>query len=198
MLKFKKETVIDRFNDTLKVFLDLDIQVDGEVWLGGGALRHVFGCKSKIDDFDLFFDNGLTAAAVAVELEAKNFNCVFTCPLGELKTYKSFEHDDMKIQLITKSWYNSPQNLISTFDINACCIAYDGDYIYTTRDAIRDIKRQRVTLNTVTYPNATFRRMVKYHDKGYRIDREAINKYVDWCYEQGEIHSDMPRQFYVD
>ena len=82
MLKFKKETVIDRFNDTLKVFLDLDIQVDGEVWLGGGALRHVFGCKSKIDDFDLFFDNGLTAAAVAVELEAKKFQLCFYMSSG--------------------------------------------------------------------------------------------------------------------
>jgi len=198
MIKFKKETVSDRFNDQLQIFLDLDIQVNGKYWLAGGALRHIFGCESPIDDFDLFFDNMITAAEVGLALEDKGFNCVFTCPLGELKTYKSFDHEGMKIQLITKNFYPDMKHVISLFDINACCIAYDGEFLVTTRSAIRDIKKKRVTLNDIVAPNATFKRMLKYQNKGYRVTSDAVDFFTRWVYDRGTTGDSMDVRFYID
>jgi len=194
MIYFDKKQIEKRAPHELKHFLSLDI-VNQDVILAGGALRTIFKDDSKIVDFDLFFKDGLTPAKVSLQLEDLEFKNVFTCPKGELKTFK---RDDIKVQLITKTYYRDMEHVISTFDINACCIAYDGTKIVTTRNAIRDIFRKSITLNNVEYPNATFRRILKYKDKGYKVTNKAIDRFVDVIYNNGVEQSAMSRVFYVD
>lgn len=181
-------------NPLFHTFWDLDL-IDKDCILAGGSLRAIFDKTDLIKDFDLFFTNRQKFVDIDFKLERLGFECVFLCPKGELKTYKK---DDMKIQLITKIYYPNVSELLRTFDINACRFATDGEFLYCPIEAIRDVKKKRITLFRVDYPNATFKRMLKYRDKGYKITNESIESFVDEVYAKAMIGDQLNKQFYID
>lgn len=136
---------------------------------------------------------------------------IFKCPKGELTTYhklmepdftdmsiKPANHQDMKVQLVTKNFYTDAESLLNLFDIDAARFAYDGEFIFTDRAAIRSAKKREVTLHNVTYPNATFKRMMKYCDKGFKLTNEAIDFFTQKIYDMGITETTLQREFYVD
>ncbi|MDR3502952.1 MAG: hypothetical protein P4L79_10240 [Legionella sp.] len=175
-----------------------------DVILAGGALRHLFDEEDVISDFDMFFTNKISALSTGIMLEALGYKVIYKCPKGFLTTYKKestapgTKDLNMKIQLITERYYDSVQELIDTFDITACRFAYDGTNLATYYSAIRDVKKRRVDLHKISYPAATFRRMIKYHDKGYRMSNEGIQKYIDSCFEAGVDGRNVDYRFYID
>jgi hypothetical protein len=182
----------------------------GICWLAGGALRGLVDKHDQLVDFDLFFSNALRAAEVGLDLEDRGFKMVFRCPRGELTTYVSPKPEpdfanlaisdgrQMKVQLVTKMFYPNVETMLHTFDINACRFAYDGENVYTDREALRSAKKREVTLHKVMYPNATFKRMMKYRDKGYRVTNEAVDFFTQSVYDMGMIEATLNREFYVD
>lgn len=184
----------------------------GMCWLAGGALRGLVDDQDKLVDFDLFFSNGLRAAEVGLDLEARGFKVIFKCSKGELTTYvgdspqstdyegplKLQQKRQMKVQIITKDFYKDAEQLLHTFDIDACRFAYDGENVYTDRAAIRSVKKREVTLHNVTHPNATFKRMMKYRDKGYKVANEAVDFFTQSVYDMGMKEVTLQKQFYVD
>lgn len=182
----------------------------GMCWLAGGALRGLVDKQDQLVDFDLFFSTGLRAAEVGLDLEARGFKVIFKCPKGELTTYvgptpdPDFENltlsdgRKMKVQFITKDFYKSAEQLLDTFDVDACRFAYDGENVFTDRAAIRAAKTREVTLHNVTHPNATFKRMMKYRDKGYKVTNEAVDFFTQKVYDMGMNEVTLQKQFYVD
>jgi hypothetical protein len=167
------------------------------VVLGGGALRGLFNKDEKIDDIDIFFTDLTQAPNVEKTLVKKGYKVVFKCPLGHLTTLK--KNGEIKIQLITERQYVSPEEMIDTFDIEACRLAYDGKHIYVgSRQTIRDIRRKQINLWRIDYPNATFKRVIKYTAKGYKATSEAVDKFTREIWSRGNRGEEMNTRFYVD
>lgn len=154
--------------------------IDG-VYLAGGVLRSFIRKGDKVCDIDLFFRDmdALDAAMKFMGRIDDEYYEAFRCPMKELITYKSvidkpLEHitdedyaNQRKIQFITKSFYESPEELISTFDfINTCACMYK-DVLYTHRDWLRHNKKGTLGLNFVSYPVATLSRFARYKEKGF-------------------------------
>ena len=162
----------------IKKFLDLKLLFrTGSVYLAGGALQTLVNPSIKINDYDLFFkDAEYAKIAKALLEEVHKAEKIFECPKGELTTYLV---KGMKIQLITKFYYPSMENLINTFDFRAAMFAYDGETLVTTRSAIHDSKKRRITINVIQYPVATLNRMIKYAArKKFHITPEAMVDFV--------------------
>lgn len=213
MYKFNDAVLWRIKDDMVHDFLKMGVvgkSARGMCWLAGGALRGLVDKKDQLVDFDLFFSNALRATEVGLDLEARGFKMIFRCPKGELTTYVSpkpepdfndFTISDgrqMKIQLVTKTFYPDVETMLHTFDIDACRFAYDSENVYTDRAALRSVKKREVTLHNVTYPSATFKRMMKYRDKGYRVTNEAVDFFTQSVYDMGVIEATLNREFYVD
>lgn len=213
MYKFNFNVLWRINDDMIHDFLKMGIvgeSARGMCWLAGGALRGLIDKHDRLVDFDLFFSNVLRAAEVGLDLEDRGFKMVFKCPKGELTTYISPKPEanfanlaisdgrQMKVQLVTKAFYPNVETMLHTFDINACRFAYDGENVYTDREALRSVKKREVTLHNVMYPNATFKRMMKYRDKGYRVTNEAVDFFTQSVYDMGMVEATRNREFYVD
>lgn len=166
---------------------------DGQVILAGGALRCLVDPNEEIVDYDLFFKNTTDLVDTRNELEAFGFRKVFECPQGELYTYV---RKSMKVQLIVKRYYKDVKDLLDSFDFTACQIAIFEGNLYIAREAIRDIKRKRLNLNTIEYPVATLNRIQKYIKKGYTVN-EAFYQELVYRISEKEWPSEL-MHLYVD
>lgn len=213
MYKFNNDVIWRISDPMLHDFLAMGVvgsSARGMCWLAGGALRGLVDKQSQLLDIDLFFSTAVRAAEVALDLEARGFEVVFKCPKGELTTYlgpqANIDFDTMiisdgrrmKIQLITKFFYQNAEIMLDSFDIDACRFAYDGTNLYTDRKALSSAKNRKVTLHKVTYPNATFKRILKYQTKGYKITNEAIDSFTKSVHNMGTRFVELNDEFYVD
>ena len=149
-----------------------------DVILAGGAGRSLFDRSDIIQDFDLFFTSSMFVDETIKKLLDLNFECTYKCIEGKLYTFKK---EDIKIQLICERFYTDDKSLLDSFDINACRFSFeyylDKLSVFTFHSAIKDVMRKQITLHKVSYPNATFKRMLKYMSKGYSLPNKTINKF---------------------
>ena len=166
-------------------------EIDG-IYLAGGSLRNLLGGDDVIQDIDLFFRNK-EALERSMEIfegyEGSDDGCwyeAFRCPAGELITYKSVidkpdedktaedYNNQRKVQFITKSFYDSPEQLINTFDFIPTCACLYDNVLYTHPDWVRHVKKRTLGLHFVSYPVATLSRMLKYSKKGYHVAPDML------------------------
>jgi hypothetical protein len=204
LIKFKHATVLQKiWCSEFDYFYNREYLSD-DVWLAGGALRGIVGEKNTINDFDVFFRNPTAYQNLISRLDQhKILKLVFSCPNNKLKTYSGIvKHDDssfyIKIQLITPKFYDTVEELLNSFDINACRLIMDNKFLYTYRSILKDIKHREINLHNVTHPNATFKRMLKYQSKGYKITNHAIDFFVDKVYDMGYSNIELQNQHYID
>lgn len=170
----------------------------GRCYLAGGALRKAIDPNEIIQDYDLFFKDPEYVPVIEEWCKEREFNVVFRCPEGKLITLKdkNKENPRPKIQLITETYYDSMEFLIDSFDIKACRFAYDGDQFLAPYSSIRDVLKKQITLHRLTYPNASFRRILKYTEKGYKVPFETIDWYNRTISEMIEVDGMWRR--YID
>lgn len=123
----------------------------------------------------------------------KGYTKVFECPEGKLVTFKK---EDTKFQLINKRDYLDCLDIINSFDITACCAAYDGKAFYKHNRFVFDNLNKLINLNSIEYPMATMKRIAKYSQKGFRLTTQATEDFVTYC-NQVELTDDN-RVFYID
>lgn len=164
-------------------------------FLAGGAMRICVDIGDELKDIDLFFETEEALNKTLDYFEGhKNFKNIFACPKRELFTYVD-EESKTKVQLVAKAFY-TPQEAIESFDVTACCAAWDGESIYKHRRFVSDVINKRIHLNNVQYPNATMRRINKYSHKGYTLTRDAIGYFVETVNGMELTEDNM--EFYVD
>lgn len=161
--------------DVLDEFV-LSLIKDGVV-LAGGSLRALVNTYDEIQDYDLFFLDESKVQSVKEELEGNEFNLVFACPEGKLFTY--INTDQVKVQLILKRTYTSCQDIISSFDVTACCCAYDGNKFYYSDRFVFDNLNGLININNIEYPVATMKRIAKYVEKGFKLTSGAAKYFVE-------------------
>ncbi len=162
-------------------FLNLGI-IGCKTFLAGGALRTLINNDEEVADFDVFFEDApeevidgvITKHTRCEEIKeillSERFKQVFVCPKGELFTFKK---DDIKVQLIL-STTGTPETVISAFDFGACRVAFDGVFLYFDKEFVRDVRTKVLSVQNVTFPAATIKRMMKYKDKGYNVSQAAV------------------------
>jgi hypothetical protein len=203
--------------DKIKWLLDEGI-VNHNVWLAGGSLRTLIDPKDKVVDYDLFFKyrHKLTQAderATIEETKAKliklGFKLIFECPEGKLFSYSKKEEivrslrkgeiikKEWKVQLVCEHFYQVPEELLSTFDLTPSLFCTDGTYLWTYKSAVKGVKRKTCDLHKLTYPVATFKRIIKYANKGYNVN-PVINSFVSNLNESQRILDDESMRVYID
>ncbi len=151
-----------RFAKILK-FLQLGL-LSGGVFLAGGSLRTLIDLDETISDYDLFFESQDALNSTKAKLTNLNFELIFECPEGKLFT---FRRGNMKIQCVSENFYLTAKELISTFDFTCCAAAFDGNCLWVHRSFPIDVRKKRLTLLNLSFPVATFGRIIKYSKKGY-------------------------------
>jgi hypothetical protein len=167
--------------------------IGDDMFLAGGALRSYLSCK-KINDFDLFpATKKVGFEAVSFLLENK-FKKVFECPRGDLVTLKK---KNMHVQIIMDKLFKTPQEVINSFDFTICMYATDGEFLYTTKDALKHLKQRALMLNKITYPASTIKRFGKYQKHGFKLPEGTIKQFVQILTESPDDVIDFFR-VYVD
>jgi len=175
MIKLPLESAFFNKNNELNNFLSLGLVVDG-VYLAGGSLR-VLVSESEINDFDLFFRNPSDELIVSNKLIKLGFKKIFQCPKNELKTF--YKKGYKKVQLITKRFYDSPKELIYSFDFTAAMWSTDGQVVFTTYNCIDHTNRKVLHINAIEYPAATMRRFIKYSvNNEFYATQESIESFL--------------------
>jgi len=163
------------------------------VVLAGGAMRALVDTGDTICDYDLFVTDLSVLDPLKKRITDSGFNMVFECPEGKLFTYRN---EDVKVQAINNRQYVDIYDLINSFDITACCAAWDGDRVYKNKRFVFDVLNKRINLNKIEYPKATLNRLMKYSQKGYKLTREA-NEYFFNTLSTFEW-TDENERFYID
>ena len=163
------------------------------VVLAGGALRSLVDPEDIICDYDLFFTDTSKIESTKKYFLKKGYTKAFECPEGKLVTFKN---EDTKVQLINKRDYSSCEDIIGSFDITACCAAYDGKEFYKHSRFVFDNLNKLINLNAIEYPMATMKRIAKYAQKGFRLTTEATDKFITFVNQVAL--TDDNRAFYID
>lgn len=154
--------------------LDSDTQAVLAPILAGGAVRSVIN-DEEIKDFDLFIWAGSPVEFDARKIQLvewadkqEHWRNIFRCPEGLMFTY--IARGIGKVQIITPRWYNSVADILDSFDFDICKGYYTpATGITVMPEILTAIKNRVVSLNKVSYPLATMRRMYKYKTHGYDI-----------------------------
>jgi len=167
-----------RFSNCDDAVFDLIHDFKESLFLAGGYFRSWIHKKEPISDYDIFFIDLGKKDEAEKRLEECGFFRVFTCPAGELISFKN--EDGVKVQFITKFQYSSIKSCVDSFDLTACCCAYsvDDESIICHEDWLKDVKAKIIAFNDVTFPVASIARIVKYHAKGYRYTESTLSAFV--------------------
>lgn len=147
--------------------------------LAGGALRHLFDFNEGISDFDLFpvghktVEEKLAAIESKIILLESGFSARRVFTGKKKKIYSFILKTGEKIQIIDQYpdlLMQDTVELLDLFDFNACRIAWNGKELFLSKNAPRDIRKKEISLNRLTYPAATIKRLLKYQSKRYKIN----------------------------
>jgi len=164
-----------RFSKINQDILNL-INENPELILAGGALRTLIDKEDIIKDFDIFFAKISDVQETITKLNNIGFKVVWECPKGELFNLKNPNGE--KIQLILPTTAMSPEEWLGKFDIRAGKIALNSNFIFISKNTIKDIQKKLIVLDNVTLPIATFYRVVKYKEKGYKIHYQEVGDFL--------------------
>lgn len=159
-------------------FLDLGL-INRQCILAGGSLRTLLDPQDEVKDYDIFPLGSNTQKDTIINhlydvMKAKGAKVIHHCT--ELQSYQL---NDMKIQLINiyNEPYNCPEDVLNKFDIDASRIAYDGQTLYISQLAVKNILQKYISLHKIRFAVATFKRISKFANKGY-FTTDAIKDFI--------------------
>lgn len=132
------------------------------VFLAGGAVRRMIMGETTSPDYDFFFSSldaldNFQIFIISREFEetGKNDRCI------------TYEKDNIKIQLIYFSYFDSPEDLLNSFDYTICQFVISNRTLHTGNFSLWDLGRKRLVVNKITFPVASLRRLLKYTNQGF-------------------------------
>lgn len=140
----------------------------GEVVAGSAVAKSFYSFYSS--DIDIYFKSlhdikAFYYSNTRLLLTSDNLEAL------ERKKNITVEMKNHNVNLILSD-HNTPQDVISQFDIRACSVAWcpDNNKVYAIKGAVEDVIQQRIVFNP--FPKHTsVTRLIKYIKKGFSIDR---------------------------
>jgi hypothetical protein len=170
----------------------IDILNWGGVYLAGGLLRTILNATEHFDynhtDVDLFFSDPEALRNVKQWLEGNAlFKKVYQCPEGKLASYVYMwgEEETWKYQLISVDFYPDMETLLDSFDFTCIMVGTDGETFWCDEAFPNDSAKKVLVWNKITYPAASLRRLMKYARKGYTMQEEQYQKFIEalWLHD---------------
>lgn len=163
-------------------------------WIAGGAvLRWYQGQPVGDSDIDVFCRSPQQATTLIEEI--KSYGRFYVKHKSENAVTIEYNNKDdfnkkWTIQIITKRFYQSAQEVIDNFDITVCEIATCGNEWIMNPQTARDIRERNLRFKMPLQTDAP-KRLTKYWTYGYRpvegtVEAICSNVDVRWKYEPGE------------
>lgn len=166
-------------------------------WIAGGAaLRWYQGLPVGDSDIDVFCKNAVQAQQVIERVKSYGrYNVKFESENAVTLTYYSNESiaTEWIVQIITRRFFPSLEDVIRSFDITVCEIGTCGNEWKLGSFTARDIRERNLNFKLPLQPDAP-KRLVKYWTYGYRptpgtIEAIQSNPNTRWSYTAGEDYS---------
>jgi hypothetical protein len=155
------------------IFDDLPKNIKYGVFIAGGAVRDYL-TDSEINDIDLFVtDQGVLDNLIAFFKEKGKL-------INENKILANYKYKDKWFQIIKNRFFESPRQLIDSFDFTICqAVVYVENISVNegeTKDQMefefnetffQDSLAKHLRTATINFPLSTLERMQKYIKKGY-------------------------------
>lgn len=158
-------------------------------WVAGGFFERILNGQ-KPNDVDLFFPNFNKFKEQFELMSDRRMKKPFMVgqkygeegkvPYDDWKKAEAYivakecrfveaEFDGVKCQLI-KAWFNpTPADTIDRFDLTVSQFAFDGENIIFNPLALNDVLSKKLVLHRLHLPTSTFRRIMKYKERGYEV-----------------------------
>lgn len=142
------------------------VNLNDGIMLAGGSIRgHLF--SQYIKDYDFFFRDSQSLG------DFLSYCMVRGVKLISQTHYTStfLTEDEVKIQAVYKKFYDSPKTLINDFDFhNICCVYNKADGLIAPLDFYNSNESLTVSVNCITKPIDSLKRLGAYIAKGYNVD----------------------------
>jgi len=152
-------------------------------WIAGGAaLAWYEGRPVGLSDIDVFCRNKKQAATL-INLFKKYYIISIVVETENAITFRVtcvdpiVTNDNWIVQIITKNYYNSPQEILNNFDITVCQIVTDGHQYIMGNNTANHIKTRQLVFNRIQ-PDL-IKRLVKYWAYGFIPSDELLNSLDD-------------------
>ena len=137
-------------------------------WIGGGAIRRTLINQPLDSDFDFFF-RSQDAFSIWLDNKPKTMEVV-----RETQHHVQLEGTigDSKLPIIVQGinfqyYPDGAPTVVDSFDYTITQFVLADTTLHTTDMALWDLGRRKLSINKVTYPVATMRRMLKYTKQGF-------------------------------
>ena len=140
-------------------------------WIAGGAaLRWYQRQPVGENDIDVFCRTPKQAADLINDIKGYGRHYI-KYNSDNATTIEYYTKDNLAqkwtLQIITRRFFNSPEDVISSFDITVCQILTDGNEWRLGTGTARDIRERNLRMHEPLQPDA-LKRLVKYWTYGYR------------------------------
>lgn len=163
----------DRFRDLVEWACDLE---QGP-WIAGGSVRKVWqGLPWTGGDVDFFFRDRQQFNHILSMLPALGERYKVVHDGANAITYMLTLRDgqNIKLQVIRKTWYSSQESLLAAFDFNLAQFVSDGVTILTTASAVDDIRDNVIRANPNRATPINPLRVLKYAAYGFDPDPKLL------------------------
>jgi len=145
---------------------------NGEI-IAGSYMCHYINQSIIHNDIDIYFHSK----------EHATLWCAingFSKPTNFMYDLCAHVYRNVTYNLIVGVPFNTPEDLISHFDIRACAIAYDPvkRQVISVQGAIGDCVDKRIVFQTEAR-SITVKRLVKYIEKGFKVDKYQRAMFVE-------------------
>jgi hypothetical protein len=169
--------------------------IDKGPWIAGGAcLRWYQGLPVADSDIDVFCSSAIQAKEVIDRIKSYGrFSTKFESDNAVTLDYWPSTvtiADRWTLQVITKRYYSSIQEVIDGFDVTVCQIATAGDQFVLGNWTARDVRERNLRMPIPLQADAV-KRLTKYWTYGYRpvpglLDAVKNNPLGRWEFSPGE------------
>lgn len=162
-----------------------------DFFIAGGCVRKLWIQQDwKSADIDIFLKSEADLLKISCEIKSKlsatkNILLRKVMNTENAKTFILFStalNKEIKLQFISKKYYQTFRDLWSDFDFTICQFYTDGVYLYASNDALEDEKKKILRL-VKNNKNCLVRRFIKYVAYGYtptyEIYKELENQLKD-------------------
>jgi hypothetical protein len=164
-------------------------------WVAGGAcLRWFQGQPVGESDIDVFCANAKQAADVIERVKSYGrYSVKFESENAVTLSYYDKNNNSFTIQIITRRFFSSMQEVIDNFDISVCQVGTCGTEWILGNDTAKDIREKNLRMCYPPQPDAP-KRLTKYWIYGYRpvpglLTAIMNNPDTRWSYSLDEDYS---------
>ena len=163
---------------TCNIYIVRPSLTDGP-WIAGGSVRQWFSGKPVASDVDVYLRGHKQLAQVVKRLESLGYSKHYdTTNAITYKATASAEHLDRAsappIQLIIKNFFNTPDDVLDSFDIVQSQLVTDGYTVYGNPDW----NNREIGIANFD-PKTILARLVKYSAYGFKIKPGQLSEIAD-------------------